>query len=162
MRYYDSNTEYLKNNIPNLEVEQREVDYTNYIEIIQEISKIVKQEREVNPNCKIYVNVSSGSKMTALASVEASKIWDLDIYYVYASEYDPDSNGPLHKGDMYMMIPITFPIEKPEKRIIQIIKLIDEMIDTKYSRKEYDQSKRKFMYKKDYKDESRTEEIKIE
>lgn len=149
LQYFKNNSVELKKNLPNLEIIQNEVDYTDYIEIIQEISKIIRQERENNSNCKIYINVSSGSKMTALASVEASKLWNCEIYYVYASEYDPNSDGALHKGEMYMKIPTTFPIEKPPELYIKIIKLLESMLAEKYhSLKKYDPNKRKFIYKK--------------
>ncbi len=148
LSFFEANSKELKDNIPSIEIIQKELDYTNYIEIIQEISKIVKKERENNLNSKIYINVSSGSKMTALASVEASKLWNCKIYYVYASKYDPTSKGPMHKGEMIIKTPITFPINKPPELYINILKLIENMLIDKYDKKGFADREEKFIYKK--------------
>ena len=74
--FYDYNIKMLKDKIPLLEIISLQIDYTNFLEIIQELSKIIKLERENNPNSKIFINISSGSKMTSIASIEAAKLWD--------------------------------------------------------------------------------------
>ena len=148
IHFYEKNIEFLKERIPLLEIVTNEVDYTDYIEIIQELSKIIKVEREENPNSKIYINVSTGSKMASLASTEASKLWDCEIYYVHSSEYEPHGEGPRHKGEFFIFKPITFPIEKPKEIYIRILKLIDNLISKKYQDKIYDRRKEKFIYKK--------------
>ncbi|MGV9173204.1 MAG: DUF6293 family protein, partial [Promethearchaeia archaeon] len=150
MEYFDKNTEILQKQIPTLKIIHRELDYTNYIHVIQEISKIIRDERAENGNSEIYINVGTGSKITSLASSEASKLWDCHIYYVFASKYDPSGEGPQHKGEMYVKTPITFPIKKPKPLYIEILKLIHNMIVEKYRGKEYDKSQRKFVYKKNF------------
>jgi hypothetical protein len=134
--------------LPQLEIIRKEVDYTNYIQIIQKLSKIIKDEREEDPNTRIFINVASGSKITAIASIEASKLWDCDVYYVYSTKYDPSGEGPVHKGEMKIKTPITFPIKKPDKKIIEILQFIQELIKERYKRKPSDESIRKFIYKK--------------
>jgi predicted transcriptional regulator len=146
LEFFEKNVEFIKKRVPSLEIIPREVDYTNYIEIIQELSKIIKYERESNPNCHIFINVSSGSKMTSIASTEASRLWDCEIYYLYSSQYVPNGKGPRHKGEFYIMEPITFPINKPDKIYIKTLRLIQDLISNKYRNKEYDISKRKFIY----------------
>ncbi|TXT58308.1 MAG: hypothetical protein BAJALOKI2v1_400040 [Promethearchaeota archaeon] len=146
--FFQKNTSYLKERIPSLEIIRRELDYTNYIETIQELSKIIKNERKENPEAKIYINISTGSKITALASVEASKLWDCKIYYVYSTHYDPKSDGAQHKGEMIIKTPITFPINKPDEEFIKILKYIENLIDEKYRGKDVSNVKRKYIYKK--------------
>ncbi len=148
MDFFNKNCTYLKQKIPHLEIVQKEIDYTNYIEVIQELSKIIKQEREANSLCKIYINVSSGSKMTSNASLEASKLWNADTYYVYSTLYDPVGKGPRHKGEMIIEKPITFPIKKPNDEIIKVIKFIEMAIENKYKDKEI-KVKEKFISKKE-------------
>ncbi|MFW9882071.1 MAG: DUF6293 family protein [Candidatus Thorarchaeota archaeon] len=148
MHFYEKNIKLLKEKIPLLEIITKEVDYTDYIEIIQELSKIIKSEREENANCKIFINVSTGSKMASLASAEASKLWNCELYYVHSSKYDPHGGGPRHKGEFYIFKPITFPIEKPKKTFIRTLKLIENLITRKYQDKIYDQTKEKFVYMK--------------
>ncbi|MBD3197834.1 MAG: hypothetical protein GF317_22475 [Candidatus Lokiarchaeota archaeon] len=148
LSFYEKNIHILRKKIPQLEIINREVDYTNYIEIIQEISKIIDEERKKNNNCKIYINISSGSKMTAVASIEASKLWNCEVYYVYSTLYDPSGDGPQHKGDMIIKTPITFPIKKPDEIYIKILKFISQLIEKRYKNKDYNETLSKFIYKK--------------
>ncbi len=149
MSFYKKNVEKLNFQLPNLEIITKEIDYSEYIEIIQELSKIIKIEREHNNTCQIYLNASTGSKMTSLASVEASKLWNCKVYYLFAEEYDPESNGALHKGKMYLIEPITFPIQKPQEIYIVTIRIIANLIDKKYKDKDIGVSSQKFIYQKD-------------
>lgn len=159
INYLEENIEFLNEKLPQLDIVQKEVDYTNYIEVIQEISKIIKKEREENANCEIYINVGSGSKVTAIASIEASELWDCEIYYVYSTKYDPKGQGPEHKGEILIKEPLTFPIKKPKEIYINILKLIDKMINIRYNGKDYDKSKKKYIYKKNLVDKLYEEEI---
>ncbi|MEJ2248317.1 MAG: DUF6293 family protein [Candidatus Lokiarchaeota archaeon] len=149
MEFFERNIKLLKEKIPSLEIIQDEIDYTNYIEIIQKISKIIKKETENGKESEIFINVSSGSKITAIASVEASKLWKCKIYYIYSTQYDPQGEGPAHKGKMIIKTPITFPTQKPDKIYIDILKLIDDMIKKRYKNKPYNKELGKFIYKKD-------------
>ncbi|MEE9378414.1 MAG: DUF6293 family protein [Candidatus Lokiarchaeia archaeon] len=148
MHFYERNIKTLKKEIPLLKIITKEIDYTDYIEIIQELSKIIKYEREENPNCKIFINVSTGSKIASIASTEASRLWDCQIYYVHSSKYEPHGEGPRHKGEFFIFEPVTFPIEKPKEIYIRILKLIDNLIKEKYQDKIYDKKKGKFIYLK--------------
>lgn len=150
INFFENNISLLKKEIPLLEIVQKEVDYTNYIEIIQELSKIIKFEREINENCNIFINVSSGSKMTAIASIEASKLWECEIYYVFSSLYDPHGVGARHKGEFFITRPTTFPTNKPKKIYIEILKLLENLIQTKYQRKTITKDHKKYVYKKDF------------
>lgn len=144
MSFYDENVELLSKKLPHLEIITTEVDYVEYISCIQEISKIIKNEREKNPNCNIFINASTGSKMTALASVEAAKLWDCKFYYVYGSDYNPSSEGPRQIGEMYIIEPVTFPIKKPELIYLEILKTIRKIIKEKYAKQKKDEIKEKF------------------
>lgn len=86
--------------------------------------------------------------MASIASTEASRLWDCQIYYVHSSKYEPHGEGPRHKGEFFIFEPITFPIEKPKEIYIRILKLIDSLIKKKYQDKIYDKKKEKFIYLK--------------
>jgi len=146
--YFEENYKKLKESLPQLKIIQKEVDYVNYVEVIQELSKIIKDEREQDPNTRIFINVGSGSKITAIASIEAAKLWNCDVYYVYSTEYDPSGEGPEHKGEMKIKTPMTFPIKKPDEKIIKILQFIQELIDKRYKNKPEDKGTQKFIYKK--------------
>ncbi len=147
MDFFIKNKELFKNKLPNLQIIHQEIDYTEYIDIIQELSKIIKNEREEDPRCQIYFNVGSGSKMTALAAAEASKLWDCETYYMYSSHYDPKAL-PRHSGEMFIKRPLVFPIKKPKKVFIKVLKIINNMIEKKYKNKDFEEDY-KFIYKKD-------------
>jgi len=151
--FYEKNTSVIKEHIPNIEIIHKEIDYVDYMAIIQELSKIVKDEREQNPHATIYINISTGSKITAIASIEAAKIWNLEYYYVYSTDYDPYDEGPLHKGEIIIEKPPSFPTQRPEKEHIQTLKLIYEMIQNRYIKKNLSKNEQqelpKFVFLKD-------------
>lgn len=147
MDFYEKNIDILRKLFPQLDILHKQVDYTDYIEIIQELSKIIKIEREENPNCSIYLNIGSGSKITALASSEASMLWNCIPYYVHSEHYNPIST-PRHEGDIIIKKPVIFPFKKPRKELIKVLRVIKELIDIRYLLKET-VVKEKFIYKKD-------------
>ncbi len=153
----------IKNHIPTITIIRKEIDYVDYIEVIQQISKIVKKEREENPNSTIYINISSGSKITAIASIEAAKIWGLEYYYVYSSNYQPYDDGPIHSGEFYIIKPVTFPTQRPQKDHIRTLKLIEDMTNRKYRKKQLTESElrniERFIYMKDLIRELESKEI---
>jgi len=159
LEFYNKNVETLKKHIPSLEIITNPIDYTNYIEIIQELSKLIKFEREMNSNSKFFINVSSGSKMTSIASVEAAKLWNCEVYYLYSSNYDPCGEGVRHKGIFYIIEPITFPIKKPDESHIKTLKLIINLIEKKYYGKESDEKSKKYIYMKELINELYEKEI---
>ncbi|MHA1283253.1 MAG: HFX_2341 family transcriptional regulator domain-containing protein [Promethearchaeota archaeon] len=148
MDFFNKNVEVLQRELPNLEIIQKEIDYTDYLEVIQEISKIVKEEREKNPDCEICINLGSGSKMTALASAEASSLWNCSPYYVHSTYYNPQPAGPRHEGEIIVKTPVLFPLIKPDEELIMILKIIDNLMEEKYSVAEYEYERR-FIYKKE-------------
>lgn len=127
-KYFLKNYEILKKNIPGIEIVPKELNFTDYFQIIQEISGIIKEERENNENCKIYINIGAGSKLTAIASIEAAKIWNLKTYYVYSQEVHPEK-GPKHTGEMKIEYIEGFPIQKPPDVLIMVMKVIEEMME---------------------------------
>ena len=149
MEYFHLNTELLKEKMPNILIIQNEIDYTDYIEIIQGISKIIRAERKINPKSKIMINIGTGSNITALASTEAARLWKCDVYYVYSTKYTPTAEGPRHQGEMIIIYPPIFPIIKPQTNLIKVLKILHKTIQNKYSDKET-VFPIKFIYKKEF------------
>jgi hypothetical protein len=145
--YFEKNTTLLREKIPGLEIIPKEIDYTDYIEVIQELSKIIKKERQINPNSEIIINIGTGSNITALASSEAARLWKCKIFYVYSTEYSPSTKGPRHKGEMITIVPQLFPLRRPKTKFIKVLKLIDNAITQKYENKTIE-IEDKFLYKK--------------
>ncbi|TFG21540.1 MAG: hypothetical protein EU529_13330 [Promethearchaeota archaeon] len=131
--FFNKNSSFLKEKIPNLIIIQKEVDYTDYIEIIQELSKIIKKEKGTNPNCEFFINIGTGSKITAIASTEAARLWNCKALYVHSTKYDPLTKGARHKGEMIIKYPPIFPAQKPMKKLIKVLKIIDNAIKEQLS-----------------------------
>ncbi len=149
MEYFHQNIEFLKLKMPNIIIIQNEIDYTNYIEIIQEISKIIRAERKIEQKSKIMINIGTGSNITALASTEAARLWDCEVYYVYSTKYNPSVEGPRHQGEMIIIFPPIFPIIKPPEILIKVLKILYKTIQNKYSEK-VTRFPVKFIYKKKF------------
>ncbi len=129
MDFYKKNKEILQKSIPSLRIITKELDYTNNIEIIQEISKVIKFERELNPNVSIHINVGTGSKITAIASYTASQLWNCNMHYLHSEKYDPEHEGPAHKGKIITTDLTIFPIIRPKKNLILCIRLLADYFE---------------------------------
>jgi len=147
LKFFDENISFLRENIADLKITHQEVDYTDYIEVIQELSKIIKKERIEDSSCQIFINIGTGSKITAIASTEVSRLWDCNLIYTYTTKYDPFDSGATHKGDLLLKNPQIFPIQKPDKKLIKVLKILQEALIQKYKNKETEVS-RNFIYKK--------------
>ncbi|MBN1216324.1 MAG: hypothetical protein JXA99_12895 [Candidatus Lokiarchaeota archaeon] len=148
INFFHENTNFLKKEMPDLEIIHQKVDYTDYIEIIQEISKIINIERIQDPNCQFFINIGTGSKIVAIASTEASRLWNCNLIYLYSTKYDPFNSGATHKGKLLFQNPKIFPVQKPDKELIKVLKIIQEILIKKYKNNELEYSDR-FIYKKE-------------
>jgi len=115
----------------NIEVIKKGIDIYNYTEVIQSISLIIKDERERNPDTKIYINLSVGTKITAIAAMDACRFWDCTPYYVIGEHYIPEKavskqTTALSYGKMEIFTPPTFKLIKPEPHLIEALKIIAE------------------------------------
>ncbi|NVM02223.1 MAG: hypothetical protein HWN67_07795 [Candidatus Helarchaeota archaeon] len=127
-----------KINIETISINAEIHDYNN---VIQKISQIIKDEREKNASCEIFINISVGTKITAIAGMDACRIWNCTPYYVLPEYYIPEDDGKkqsLSKGIKDIFSPPQFEIVKPEANLIQALKILAS-------------SKKDWMYKKDFK-----------
>ncbi|MHA1337555.1 MAG: HFX_2341 family transcriptional regulator domain-containing protein [Promethearchaeota archaeon] len=149
--FLEKNVAWIKKELPNAEIVIQDIDYTNYIKVIQEISLIIKNERKKNPKCEILINMGCGSKITALASAEAARLWDCNVIYVFSTLYDPSHEGARHKGKFFIFEPPVFPALKPEAELIEVLKLLNECIERKYNEKDVVVPiEQRFIYKKNF------------
>ncbi|WP_327050558.1 HFX_2341 family transcriptional regulator domain-containing protein [Halomicrococcus gelatinilyticus] len=73
---------------------------------------------------EVYVNVSTGSKVTAIAGMIACMAIDATPYYVRARDYDGN-----HPSDIESVEELPqYPIDAPEQQQIQMLYVIDQMI----------------------------------
>jgi len=92
------------------------------------ILKIVKEIFEKEKNNDIYVNVSSGSKIQAIACMMACMMFNDDKnvnpFYVEAKEYLGFSGKPISKGIKEIEYVPTYEIQTPEERHIAALKIV--------------------------------------
>ncbi|GAB4309912.1 MAG: hypothetical protein Kow0069_09630 [Promethearchaeota archaeon] len=128
LHFWKINHEVLRKQLPRAKIIDLDVDYTDYFQIIQELSKIIREERERNPKTQIFINLGPGSKVCTIASMDAANLWGAETYYVYSDDYDSNrpEGEPYHKGEMKSYRMPRFPITRPGKRMIKILKIIGE------------------------------------
>lgn len=119
----------LKDN--NIEVIRKGIDLLDYVAVIQNVSKVIKDEREKDPQVKIFINISVGTKITAIAGMDACRFWDCFPYYVkgenYISEKEITKNTrALSSGKMETLQPPLFQLKKPPPNLIEALKIIVE------------------------------------
>ncbi|MBD3229981.1 MAG: hypothetical protein GF329_17495 [Candidatus Lokiarchaeota archaeon] len=112
------------------------VSYHDYVEIMQKISKIIFKERLENQNVDIKINLAVGSKITAIASIDCARFWDVDAIYVIPEIWDQRSSPdePLSSGRMQCVLPPKFDMKHPPDKLIQALMIIND---------EFEENKRK-------------------
>lgn len=128
--YYD----YIKRELDGKGIEIREefVDIWNLFECIQKFKEIVRRDRGNH----FYVNVSTGSKITAMAGMLTSMLTsDVEPYYVHIV-YSPQKIKKEIKGDTVREsseLPV-FGINQPPEEYLAVLELLDEQEGMKKSR----------------------------
>ncbi len=122
-----------------IEVETVGVEIHDYNDLIQTFSKIIKTERKQHESCEIFLNLSVGTKISAIAGMDACRLWGCTPYYVIPEEYAPENQAKesLSKGVKEIIHPPLFEMVKPENNLIEALKLLD--------------LKKGWMYKKEFK-----------
>jgi len=118
----------------NVEVIQKGINIHDYIDVIQNVSLVIKSEREANPSTSIFINLSVGTKITAIAAMDACRFWNCKPYYVIPEYYLPETEvtkqtTALSSGKMEIFEPPIFQINKPSPKLIEALKIIAENSD---------------------------------
>jgi CRISPR/Cas system-associated protein Csm6 len=67
-----------------LQIEKRAMDIWDLFECLQTYKKIIKEvEEQEGKNVHIYINVSTGSKVSSIAGTLACMIWEGTPYYAH-------------------------------------------------------------------------------
>jgi hypothetical protein len=101
------------------------VNYVNYYEIVGKIAQILHQEGQ-NETTGYAINLSSGSKMVAIALMDIYRIWGkhMKMVYIYSLDYDPLRDGPVHKGMMYNAKIPKFEFEIPTQDLVKSLQIL--------------------------------------
>jgi hypothetical protein len=80
-----------------------------------------------NQSDDVYVNVSSGSKISAIGAMIACMATDATAYYVHPADYASDDlNEPVSYGVEAVSELPTYPIEPPKAEQVAVLEYLDE------------------------------------
>ncbi len=145
------NLEMIKNNLKDCKIIEKKVDYVNYYDIIANLAKIISSENAVSKNnnkeVSFTINMGTGSKMVAIANIDANRLWDnIKLIYPYSLDYDPSAESA-HSGIMYSAEPPEFKFNKPSIELIKTMQILYWlMLHDKFKRK------RDFILQRDWQD----------
>ncbi|MCI0504419.1 DUF6293 family protein [Candidatus Micrarchaeota archaeon] len=107
--------------------ELAECDITDLYDVLRTFRLIIEKEAEND----IFINVSSGSKIEAIAGMMASMIFkngtQITPYYVVPKKYLVEPEGiPLTEGVESINALPEYRMEQPKKQLLDVLKLIDQ------------------------------------
>lgn len=97
-------------------IEARECDIFDLYSSMGAIAESIAEHEDD----EVFVNVSTGSKVTAIAGMIASMVLDSTPYYVRAKNYENDPDDIEH----FTELP-TYPIDAPDAEQVDVLKFID-------------------------------------
>lgn len=102
-----------------IEIEQRTCDIFDLYSSMGAIAQSITDHEDD----EVYVNVSTGSKVTAIAGMIASMVLDSTPYYVRAKDYesDPAPNDIREKTELP-----TYPIDAPDSEQVDVLQFIEK------------------------------------
>lgn len=127
-RYY---VEVVKNKLEKqgIEIEYRNIDMFNTLEIIKHISNLIVEEKAKGN--RVYVNISSAGRLTSVAATLAAMAHGVKAYYVVADGY-PESEEEKKKHGLSFCkelrlqslenIPLQLPSKKEMKVLVRLCK----------------------------------------
>lgn len=129
--YVDSIQKAIKKLKLNCEIELRPSDVIgrDLFSVLHSYREIIESES----GNKIYVNVSTGTKIHSIAGMMACMIFSsektkLTPYYVVPEEYnEPEDHNPFARGCKEIFPLPSYKIEKPEEKIVKSLKIINDL-----------------------------------
>lgn len=105
----------------NIEYQTSECDIFDLYSALGTIAEVISNHQQDD----VYVNVSSGSKITAIAGMIASMVTESTAYYARANDY---SNTPSDISEVAELP--TYPINAPDKDQVTILEFINSWSET--------------------------------
>jgi hypothetical protein len=111
-------------------IKQFNVNVTEEQRCLQTYKKIIREEEEQEgKNTHIYINVSTGSKVSSIAGTLACMIWKGTPYYAhmdYNDKKDPADGLPDEDVTAIDEIPV-YSINKPKPESLVVLKILNNM-----------------------------------
>jgi len=140
LNYKKENIDTIKNNLKNCTIIESEVNYVDYYNIISNLARIISSEKakskEEEEEISFTINMGTGSKMVAIANIDANRLWDnINLVYPFSLDYDPSAESA-HSGIMYSAEPPKFKFYKPSIELIKAMQILYWlMLHDKFERK---------------------------
>ncbi|MGB8936193.1 MAG: DUF6293 family protein [Candidatus Nitrosopolaris sp.] len=113
-----------------LQIEKRAMDIWDLFDCLKTYKKIINEEEDKGgKNTHIYINVSTGSKISSVAGAMACMIWKGTPYYAHIEYNDKkDSADGLPDEDVTVIdeIPV-YSINKPKPESLAVLKILNSM-----------------------------------
>ncbi len=124
--YRDKNLSVIRAKLPECEIVERGINYVDYYQIISNLASIINQENKDHPEhaVKFKINLGTGSKMVAIANVDASRLWEnIEIIYPFSEMYDLSAEST-HSGALKVADPPKFEFKHPDQKLIQALQIL--------------------------------------
>jgi hypothetical protein len=97
----EENITCIQSQLPNCQIEQISLNYVDYYDIMGKLAKIFSTEIKID-GTRIAIHLGTGSKMCAIASMDAYRLWPKHVipFYIYSRDYDPKRESAMHEGPM--------------------------------------------------------------
>lgn len=110
-----------------IEYEKEKCSIRDLYNVMKVMREIIEKEKKNN----VSVNVSSGSKVEAMAGMLISMMMKgaqtVDAYYVVPEKYEPSSGGKqMSSGCRDIVLMPSYPVEKPKPHLIEFLRLLKE------------------------------------
>ncbi len=111
-----------------IDYEQIDCEITDLYDVLKTIRIILEKEASND----IFINVSSGSKIEAIAGMMASMIFRegnrIMPYYVVPEKYNtqPEAGTPLSSGIKDIQTLPEYRIEQPKQQLIKLLRIVDQ------------------------------------
>ncbi|MHA1674364.1 MAG: HFX_2341 family transcriptional regulator domain-containing protein [Promethearchaeota archaeon] len=124
--YRDKNLAVIRDKLPKCKIVERGINYVDYYQIISNLAGIINQENKDHPEhaVKFKINLGTGSKMVAIANVDASRLWEnIEIIYPFSEMYDISAEST-HSGTIQSADPPKFEFKHPNQKLKQAIQIL--------------------------------------
>ncbi|MHA1521204.1 MAG: HFX_2341 family transcriptional regulator domain-containing protein [Promethearchaeota archaeon] len=122
----DLNLETIREKLPECKIVERGINYVDYYQIISNLATIINQENKehLEKTVLFRINLGTGSKMVAIANVDASRLWEnIEIIYPYSEIYDT-SKDSTHSGIIKVADPPKFEFKHPNLKLLQSLQIL--------------------------------------
>lgn len=105
-----------------IDCENRECNIFDPNKSLQTISNVINE----HPDDDVKVNISTGSKITAIGGMFACMMTGATPYYVRAEDYGDE---PVSKGMKKTIQVPTYPIDPPKERYVEVLSYLQKMAE---------------------------------